>query len=488
MPEQKKRQVRKVSKRSKRSKRRTRRIIVFTIEAIVLILVLLFGFLYSKYRKLNRTEIDEEKVTNSDLGEDTLVVMEGYTTFAIFGIDARDNKNLGKGNRSDVIMICNIDNATSEIRLVSVYRDTYLDVNGKEDFRKINAAYSLGGPEQALAALNQNLDMNITKFVTFNWKSVADTINILGGIDLEITKAEYGNGTTTGINGFIQATKEATGINSVHLKGPGMQHLDGIQAVAYARLRLMDTDFQRTERQRRVIDLTLQKAKQADLGMLLDSVDAVFPYILTNFTDGEIISLVSNITKYHIGATSGFPTENTGKRVAGQAVVVPADLVDNVKMLHGFLFENEDYQVSAAVQRRDQLIKQKIGSASSNSTRATTTAAATEAPTPEETTPEETLPVETLPEETLPTESVPGETGTGSSEVGSDGQGPTDSSTQPGESVSPSTGPGESTAPTGPTEAPSSSEVAPTEAPSTEPVTEAPTTPAPGPLDASTTP
>lgn len=354
----------KTSRKRQQNVHHNKRIFLIIASIFLLVLIFLFGFIYSKYQLIQKTDVDEKKVLNPHLDEVTLGVMKGYTTFAVFGIDARNNDSLGKGNLSDVIMVCNVNNETGEIRLVSVYRDTYLDINGKEKFSKINAAYSNGGPEQALLALNQNLDLNLTKYVTFNWKSVADIINILGGIDLEITKEEYGNGTTRGINGFIQATKEATGIDSMHLKGPGMQHLDGIQAVAYARLRLMDTDFQRTERQRKVIALAMDKAKQADLNMLIESVDTVFPSIMTNFSITESIDLVRGVSRYYIGETTGFPTKHYGKKINRQDYVIPQGLTENVAALHQFLFDNDDYQASASVLKRDQLIRQKADAAS----------------------------------------------------------------------------------------------------------------------------
>lgn len=394
-------------------RQRRRRIVIAATAVVTILLISIALFVYSKYCLLNKDEINTEQVTNPYISPSVRKVMEGYTTFAIFGIDARNNNSLGKGNLSDVIMICNIDNATGEIRLVSVYRDTYLDINGKEDFRKINAAYLSGGPQQALLALNQNLDLNITKYVTFNWKSVADVINILGGIDVEITKEEYGNGTTTGINGFIQATKEATGIDSMHLKGPGPQHLDGVQAVAYSRLRLMDTDFQRTQRQRKVIALCMEKAKQADLGMLVDSIDAVFPYIMTNFSTTEIIMMVKNIPDYHMGDSTGFPTKLKTQRIGKQGLCeVPVDLAEDVTILHEFLFDNQEYTVSSNVLKLTKTIQQRSAAADTEAEAAAkkaATAAITEA---EETTSAKTTDSETSSTETSPSQTMPKGTST----------------------------------------------------------------------------
>lgn len=402
-------------------RQRRRQIVIAAIAAVIILLISIVLFVYSKYCQLNKDEIDTEQVTNPYIDPDVRKVMEGYTTFAIFGIDARNNNSLGKGNLSDVIMICNIDNATGEIRLVSVYRDTYLDINGKEDFRKINAAYLNGGPQQALLALNQNLDFNITKYVTFNWKSVADVINILGGIDVEISKEEYGNGTTTGINGFIQATKEATGIDSMHLKGPGPQHLDGVQAVAYSRLRLMDTDFQRTQRQRKVIALCMEKAKQADLGMLVDSIDAVFPYIMTNFSTTEIITMVKNIPDYHMGDSTGFPTKLKTKRIGKQGLCeVPVDLAEEVTILHEFLFDNQEYKVSSNVLKLTKTIQQRSATADIEAE-----AAAKKAATAATNEAEKTTSAKATDNETSSTETSPNQTPPKGTSTAADNEGPT---------------------------------------------------------------
>ena len=113
----------------------------------------------------------------------------GYWNIAVFGVDSRDGNT--KNALADVQMICSIDRSTGEIRLVSVYRDTYLKINSEGSYHKINEAYFKGGHKQAVSALEENLDIKIDDYATFNWKSVAEAINILGGIDLEITPAEF---------------------------------------------------------------------------------------------------------------------------------------------------------------------------------------------------------------------------------------------------------------------------------------------------------
>lgn len=281
--------------------------------------------------------------------------MRGYRNIALFGVDSRDN-SVGKGNRSDVIIICSIDQATGDIKLVSVYRDTYLDV-GKNSFQKATHAYSYGGPARAVKMLNDSLDLNITDYVTFNWKAVATAINILGGVDIEITKPEFKY-----INSYITETVKGTGIGSVQLKAPGMQHLDGVQAVAYARLRYMDTDYQRTERQRKVIELAFEKAKKADLKTLNDLLGNMLSMVATNLTWQDGLDVINDFGKYNLKDTAGFPFELDDMTLGTKGfIVVPVNLESNVLELHKYLFGDENYEVSAKVKAYSDRISSDTG-------------------------------------------------------------------------------------------------------------------------------
>ncbi len=201
-----------------------------------------------------------------------------------------------------------MDRATGEIKLTSVYRDTYLKIDSEGTYHKINEAYFGGGHKQAVAALERNLDLKIDNYATFNWKAVAHAITVLGGIDIEISDSEFKY-----INGFITETVNSTGIGSVQLEHAGTKHLDGIQAVAYCQLRLMDTDFQRTERQRKVVSLALEKAKAADVGTLTQLVSAILPQLSTDIGIDDLLPMVRNVSSYHLGETAGFPSPDRRK-------------------------------------------------------------------------------------------------------------------------------------------------------------------------------
>lgn len=337
------------------------------------------------------------------LGWSFLHRQTGTWTIAIFGVDSRDS-SVDEGTHADVQMICTMDRETGEIKLVSVYRDTYMKVSSDGKYHKINQAYFDGGHEQAVQALEENLDLSVDNYATFNWKAVAEGINILGGIDLEITDAEFKY-----INAFITETVESTGIGSVHLEHAGANHLDGVQAVAYSRLRLMDTDFQRTERQRKVISLALEKAKAADVGTLTTLVMTVLPQLSTDIGVDDLLPMAKDAGKYYIGETAGFPFSRQSEKIGRMDCVVPTTLASNVQQLHVFLYGDENYRVPSSVQKISDQISQDSGlyeegepapSGNSGSGSGQGQSSATQAPAAEATVPEETTEAETSAEET----------------------------------------------------------------------------------------
>lgn len=337
-------------------KRRRRIITMIVAECFALFFIFTYAAFAKRYHQLQRPDFKEANVINNNIDVDTEERMKGYWTIAVFGVDARD-RAIAKGTNADVNMICNINLDTGEIKLVSVFRDSYMNISDSGSYNKINQAYFMGGPEQAVAALNRNLDLNMTSYMTFNWKAVADGINVLGGVDIELSKAEFYY-----INSFITETVKATGIGSQHLKSAGMNHLDGVQAVAYGRLRLMDTDYARTERQRKIIAQAFEKAKQADFNTLNTLIGAVFPQVATNIGVDDLVKNASILNKFHMGESTGFPQArgdaNMGKK---GAVVVPQTLESNVTALHKFLFGVDDYTPSDTVKKISARIAEDTG-------------------------------------------------------------------------------------------------------------------------------
>ncbi len=351
-------------RRRKNGNKKKKIIIGVLITLIVLVLGFagaVYAYIQHNFGKMNgQNEFDVTDVQNENISLEMRDKMEkGYWTIAVFGLDSRDSST-GKGNQSDVIMIVNLNRETGEIKLASVFRDTYLNVSDKNTYNKINAAYALGGPEQAVKALNKNLDLNITHYVAFNWKAVATAINILGGVDIDISKSEFYY-----INAFITETVKGTGIGSVQLKSAGMNHLDGVQAVAYGRLRLMDSDYARTERQRLIIQKAFEKAKKADFATLNSLIGNMSAMCATNINMNDILPMAKNISKYHLGETTGFPAARGEQKIKigknNLSCVIPQTLVSNVTSLHNFLYGEENYTPSSTVQTISKKIAELTG-------------------------------------------------------------------------------------------------------------------------------
>lgn len=326
------------------------------VQFLIVLGIMGVRFVKQKQSLLVPSEVNMAEMTNPNIDHSIVQRMEGYWTVALFGVDSRDSR-LGKGNNADVIIICNINRSTGEIKLVSVFRDTYMSLDDNGSYNKINQAYARGGPEQAIKVLNKNMDLQIDDYATFNWKAVADAINILGGVDVELSKAEFYY-----INAYITETVEATGVASRHLKQAGMNHLDGVQAVAYARLRKMDTDYARTERQRLIIQLCFDKLKQSSFSVINNVMEVVFPQVMTSVDFDDLIPLAKNIMNYSIGETMGFPQARAEVNMGNKGdCVIPATLESNVIALHQFLFDEADYQPSEQVKKISSKISADSG-------------------------------------------------------------------------------------------------------------------------------
>ena len=250
-------------------------------------------------------------------------------------------------------MICSINKKTGETRLVSVYRDTLLNIGGG-DYRKCNAAYAFGGPQQAVAMLNANLDLNITDFVTVGFEGLAETIDALGGIDLEITEEEMEY-----MNSYMDDMYYEIGTEYDEVADWGMQHLSGIQATAYCRIRYTaGDDFRRAERQRTVLMLTMEKARKANPLRLAAAAGAVMGRTATSLSSGELMLFILRARMMDITESTGFPTEEDRifATVNGESCVVPYYLTTNVRKLHQTLFEQEDYEPSSTVEEFNDII------------------------------------------------------------------------------------------------------------------------------------
>lgn len=342
-------------------KRRKLKIIVFIIELIILLFVLAALYVSIKLSKLDSgNDIWSEEGTDrqvNDLADTTKEQLDKYTTIAVFGLDNRKAGNLSRGN-SDVIMLFSINEKTKEVKVASVYRDTYLDITNDKGYNKANAAYAYGGPAQAINMLNTNLDLDIKDYVAIDFKSVATAIDLLGGVEITVTDQE-----AFWMIGHINETAAITGKPAHQLNGGGTYILDGVQATAYARVRqTTGWDFKRTERQRLVVQKMVEKAQKSDLSTINKIIDEVFPLVETSLTQTDILMLAKDAFSYSMGETCGFPFDKQGKNVGKVTdTQVPLDLKSNVEKLHAFLYENEDYEVSSMVQLISDEIVEKTG-------------------------------------------------------------------------------------------------------------------------------
>ena len=359
----------KEQKRLLKKKRRKRKIILLIIEFIVLLIVLAALYVWQALNKIEKADTHKTELTPSDLSinEDelengTIEIMKGYEDVALFGVDNYFNGHADSGN-SDVIMIASINNDTKEVKLVSVYRDTFLDTDIQKDtspnFHKANRAFALGGAEQSIRMLNASLDLDIEHFITVDFKVVTDVVNMLGGVEIDVDSAELKY-----INHHIDTTARATGDTPVYLTTTGMQTLNGTQATAYARIRsTAGSDFARAERQREVINEIVKKAKKTDLPTINKIINQVFPEICTNYTNADIIRLAASMFSYELADSTGFPFSKYPARLGGSKgdVVIPADLENNVRALHRYLYNDTAYVPSTTVIHYSDLIRNGYG-------------------------------------------------------------------------------------------------------------------------------
>ena len=329
----------------KKKKRKSKRAIMFALEVLVLVILGSGLFVWSKFAKLDTVSIPKsEIVVNEDIGEAEQNVLSGYTNIALYGVDSRSGQ-LVQDAHSDTIIIASINRSTKEIKLASVYRDTYLD-NTNGEYRKATECYYFGGPKRSIDMLNKNLDLDIDMYVAVDFNVVADVVDRIGGVEIDVTEEEI-----QWINGYQEEGSQVTGKEIVPVTQAGTQTLNGLQTLSYCRIRYTSgDDFKRTERQRTVVQKIFEKAKTMDLLTLNGIIDDVFPSISTNMNALDILNLAMDITSYQIGESTGFPFSQVATKVDGSDVVVPVNLAANVQQLHQWLFGSTDYTPSSTVQ------------------------------------------------------------------------------------------------------------------------------------------
>ena len=343
----------------KKKKRRTRKIVMFVVEVIVL--VILAGALYiaAAFSKMETVELENEEEIKQQvveqLDEEVVEQLNDYWNIALYGVDSRSGET-SMQTRTDTIMVASIDRATKEVKLVSVYRDTYLD-NTDGHYRKATECYEAGGASRSINMLNRNLDLDITNYVSVDMSVVAEVVDMVGGVEIDVRDDEI-----THLNNYQVEGSEITGKEIIPVTETGPQVLNGLQAMSYCRIRYTDgADYERTERQRTVLGKIFEKVQKLDILTLTGMIDQILPYITTNLTKTEILSLAKDVAAYKIGETAGFPFNKTAMGSDWGDIVVPVDLQSNVTELHEFLFGTQNYVPSSQVQEISAYISNYTG-------------------------------------------------------------------------------------------------------------------------------
>ena len=280
---------------------------------------------------------------------------------AVFGVDGRDGV---EGDRTDTIMIASADYEHSKVKISSLMRDTYVYINTKYGYDKINAAYAYGGPDLAVQTINENYDTPITDYVTVDFTSMVSLVNAVGGVTIDIESEDE----LEWVNEYLIDVNDKVNTGSPALKKIGSQVVDGSQALAYCRVRYVgDGDFDRTLRQREVFEQVLSKAMNLNPIEQFKLVQSTLPYVETSLTTLELIKYGLNLALMPSKdiEQSRFPTDDlvSLNTIDGVAYVVPDTLVENIKALYQFIYETA-YTPSDTAAKISKEIKSKTSSSS----------------------------------------------------------------------------------------------------------------------------
>lgn len=315
---------------SRRRKNRLRRLFFKTLFITMAILIALMLAAYGVFAYLlgglNRTTLDESKLSvTAGLSQNGKI-----TNIALFGLDSRNHDYEG---RSDAIMVASVNGKTGKIKLISIARDTYVNIPGYGQ-TKINHAYAYGGAELAIQTINENFNLDITDYAAVNFDSLADVIDAMGGIDLEVTEEERYQ-----INAYL--------LEGEPLRESGMVHLNGPQAVSYARIRKIDSDNMRTERQRKVLECLFEKAKDINPLEYPSYIRKFAPMIETSLSNEEILQLATVGANPNVTLEQGaFPNDyiqSTGQTIGGVWYYV-YDIDQAADMLHDFIYKDIPFE------------------------------------------------------------------------------------------------------------------------------------------------
>ena len=308
--------------------------------AILLILILALvlvggvgGYFYAKEltKKVNYQPLSSNQYASAS----SLRSENGVKNILLVGVDGGSQRE-GEIARSDTMMLLTIDDNHNQLKLSSFLRDTYIDIPGyKED--KLNAAQSHGGTQLLVDTLEYNFGIDIDNYMLVNFDMFITIVDSMGGVDVEVTEAEADY-----INSKDHMTEVEAAAFPNEIIADDSVHLTGAQALWYARIRYLDSDFMRTQRQRKVISAIVHKATRTDPVTLMGMLDKIVPMIETDLTSDEMMSLGMNSVKYirYDIAQQQIPADNTwsNARRKGSGAVLEIDLEKNKQILQDFVF------------------------------------------------------------------------------------------------------------------------------------------------------
>lgn len=344
-------------KQKKKKESMTKWIVALLLELIALVVVI--TAIIQLKLKIAWGNINFRELSGEDLmiSEKANPDMANYTNIAFFGIDARDD-SLGSGSNSDSMMIISINNSTKEVKVVSLYRDTLLRIPGQSINAKANSAFNYGGPVLGIQMINQNLDLNVSEYLTVNWEAMTRAVDILGGVTVNVNAEELEK-----MNEYIAEQISSNGLVSNGVSETGDVTLNGVQATAYARVRSTDQgDITRTMRQREVLEAMVGKLKKADMGTIDKLIEGTFPYMETSLSEDDFITLVKAVKDYKFVSAVGFPFEfEYCQDESRGSSLAPKNLIQNVVALHNYLFGTVAYEPTDTVKENDSKITKETG-------------------------------------------------------------------------------------------------------------------------------
>lgn len=319
------------------SKKKKILIIALSIIGFIGIMYLCISiFVDNMLGKTNTDVIDEDEI---EIVEDLTPQANEVVNFMLVGTDNLDF-SVGRENsyveeRSDVFKLISLDYTDKQIKITSLDRDVVVWIPDKNEFGRFNWAYSFGGGKYAMNCINYNLDLDVSKYVSFSFKGFRDVIDAIGGIDVRLTKEE-----ADVINGDPESGRHCV---------EGDNHLDGASALSYARIRSIDSDFERMNRQNYIITSVLKKFKDSSFDELFDVVNVCLPHVTTNLSNSEIKKYLFDLLSFNLTdiKEQTYPLKREDDVCANKDSMggyILRSYSGQVISLHKFIYGTDDYE------------------------------------------------------------------------------------------------------------------------------------------------